>query len=141
MIEILDTGTQQHADYETSTLHPTTINHSSSLPLILHPIRIVRRVLTDPENIVTSYKHLPERPLVFPILPFLRIRKFNVHITVHRRKSPMILHPPLEFDNDMFARQVLKERFRIYLMISHFKPGFLGRELTGIKDAMMVNRK
>lgn len=97
--------------------HPASYQPSSRLPCcssILHSIRIVRRILTDPENIITPkvskskvnaipYKYLSQSSLILPVLPLLRIRKFDVHVTIHWRQSAVVFHPPLEFNNNAFA--------------------------------------
>lgn len=84
------------------------------LELVLHPI-LQCNILANPKDIVTPYKHLPQHPLILPILPFLRVGEFEVHVAVNSVETAVVFLTPFEFDDDVFARQVLQEGLGIDL--------------------------
>ena len=72
---------------------------------------------------VAPDQHLAEVPRELSVDVLLRGRELQVHVRVGGHQEPLVLHAPLELDDDGFARELVEERM-------------FGLTLSGLEKAM-----
>ena len=108
------------------------------LSILLHPIRIIRGILTDPKDIIAPairthsrfkmlgdgelcqvpYKHFPQSSFILPVFPFFGVGELHIHVAVQGIQSAVVFHAPFELYDDVFSSQILKKGFWIDLPTS-----------------------
>ena len=62
---------------------------------------------------VAPDQHLAEVPRELSVDVLLRGRELQVHVRVGGHQEPLVLHAPLELDDDGFARELVEERLGV----------------------------
>ena len=69
--------------------------------------------ITDVQHVVAANERFANVALALAVDPLLRVEELQVHVAVEGDECALVLHAPLELDNDRLVNQVDQERLRV----------------------------